>query len=302
MEEGEAPSGVGSEEGEAPRGVADETRVRSNSRSGPSAAHATPPARARAGAYAGLLAGWASGGVGARTAGSAPPKTSSYSLGGYAGLRRGRDDVPHTAGGDGRDKKRRRVHDVKNATTPRPCLFWRQGACTKGDACGYVHGDSQVPCTQFASASGCRFGDKCAFKHHPGSIPRRGLESPKRFTKKNAPNPFATHAENCGCETCRPSRYLPVAAHCDSDGEEGEMRVVEGNEPLGEETRATGLLESEMSPDSAERKKSRARDAVLAACAVIVSPAMEKTWRAFADPEVRRAQRSGPAPAPYKRA
>jgi hypothetical protein len=29
---------------------------------------------------------------------------------------------------------------------------------------------------------------------------------------------------------------------------------------------------------------------------------MEKTWRAFADPEVRRAQRSGPAPAPYKRA
>ena len=82
------------------------------------------------------------------------------------------------------------------------------------------------------------------------------------------------------------------------------MRVVEGNELReGEETRATGLLESETSRlDSAERKKSRARDAVLAACAVIASPAMEKTWRAFADPEVRRAQRSGPAPAPYKRA
>ena len=112
----------------------------------------------------------------------------------------------------------------------------------------------------------------------------------------------ATHAETCGCETCRPSRYLPVAVHCDSDGEEGEMRVVEGNELLGEEKRATGLLESETSPDSAEHKKSRARDAVLAACAVIASPAMEKTWRAFADPEVRRAQRSGPAPAPYKRA
>ena len=306
MEEGEAPSGVGSEEGEAPRGVADETRVRSNSRSGPSAAHATPPARARAGAYAGLLAGWASGGVGARTAGSAPPKTSSYSLGGYAGLRRGRDDVPHTAGGDGRDKKRRRVHDVKNATTPRPCLFWRQGACTKGDACGYVHGNSQVPCTQFASASGCRFGDKCAFKHHPGSIPRRGGESPKRFTKKNAPNPFATHAENCGCETCRPSRYRPVAECAESDGEEGEMRVVRtsvADEPF---RRGGGVLEGlEGLEGSADEEKKNARDATsatLATCAVIASPAMRETWRAFADPEVRRAQRSGPAPAPYKRA
>ena len=81
------------------------------------------------------------------------------------------------------------------------------------------------------------------------------------------------------------------------------MRVVEGNELLGEENEPRVFSKARTSPDSAEHKKSRARDAVLAACAVIASPAMEKTWRAFAaDPEVRRAQRSGPAPAPYKRA
>ena len=309
MEEGEAPSGVGAEEGEAPRGVVDETRVGSHGRSGPSAAHATPPARARAGAYASLLAGWASGGVGARTASSAPPKTGAFSLGGYAGLRRGRDDAPRTAGGDGRDKKRRRVHDTKNATTPRPCLFWRQGACVKGDACGYVHGDSQVLCTQFATESGCRFGDKCAFKHVPGSNPRRAVQSSektKNATTKNAPNPFATHAENCGCETCRPSRYRP-ADHADSDGEEGEMRVVVEESPSGLEEgkrEATGLgvsADFDDAEDANEKNKNSARDAVLATCAVIASPAMRETWSAFADPEVRQAQRSGPAPAPYRR-
>jgi hypothetical protein len=313
MEGGEAPSGVGAEEGEAPRGVADETRVGSHGRSGPSAAYATPPARARAGAYASLLAGWASGGVGARTASSAPPKTGAFSLGGYAGLRRGRDDAPRTAGGDGRDKKRRRVHDTNTATTPRPCLFWRQGACVKGDACGYVHGDSQVPCTQFATEAGCRFGDKCAFKHVPGSNPRRADKSSisKNFTKKkeNAPNPFATHAENCGCETCRPSRYRP-ADHADSDGEEGEMRVVVEESPetrLEEDERENnrsglGLPADADEKDEDAKRKVSARDAVLATCAVIASPAMRETWSAFADPEVRRAQRSGPAPAPYKRA
>ena len=181
-------------------------------------------------------------------------------------------------------------------------MFWRQGACTKGDACGYVHGNSQVPCTQFASASGCRFGDKCAFKHHLGSIPGAAASRRNVSLKKTRPTRSRRTPRTAGARDRRPSRYLPVAVHCDSDGEEGEMRVVEGNELLGEEKRATGLLESETSPDSAEHKKGRARDAVLAACAVIASPAMEKTWRAFADPEVRRAQRSGPAPAPYKRA
>ena len=303
MEEGEAPSGVGAEEGEAPRAVADETRLRSNSRSGPSAAQ-TPPARARAGAYAGLLAGWASGGIGARTASSAPPKTSAYSLGGYGGLRRGRDDVSRTVFGDGRDKKRRRVHDERASTSPRPCLFWRRGACTKGDACGYVHGDSRVPCTQFASATGCRFGDECAFRHVPGSNPRRDAKA--RVAPEEKKNPFATHAENCGCETCRPSRYRPVAECAESDGEEGEMRVVRtsvADEPF---RRGGGVLEGlEGLEGSADEEKKNARDATsatLATCAVIASPAMRETWRAFADPEVRRAQRSGPAPAPYKRA
>ena len=303
MEEGEAPSGGGAEEGEAPRAVADETRVRSNSRSGPSAAQ-TPPASARAGAYASLLAGWASGGVGARPARSAPPKTSAYSLGGYGGLRRGRDDASRASFGDRRDNKRRRVHDKNASTTPRPCLFWRRGACTKGDACGYVHGDSRVPCTQFASATGCRFGDECAFRHVPGSNPRRDAKA--RVAPEEKKNPFATHAENCGCETCRPSRYRPVAECAESDGEEGEMRVVRtsvADEPF---RRGGGVLEGlEGLEGSADEEKKNARDATsatLATGAVIASPAMRETWRAFADPEVRRAQRSGPAPAPYKRA
>lgn len=314
MEEGEAPSGVGAEEGEAPRAVADETRLRSNSRSGPSAAQ-TPPARARAGAYAGLLAGWASGGIGARTASSAPPKTSAYSLGGYGGLRRGRDDVSRTVFGDGRDKKRRRVHDERASTSPRPCLFWRRGACTKGDACGYVHGDSRVPCTQFASAAGCRFGDECAFRHVPGSNPRRDARAaPNRLTRRSetefvsAPDPFATHAENCGCETCRPSRYRPVvdlADLADSDGEEGEMRVVQASvsdERFGGGAEASSRQDSRGVLDAvASEEERKRRDAALASCALIASPAMRETWRAFADLEVRRAQRSGPAPAPYKR-
>ena len=305
MEEGEAPSGGGAEEGEAPRAVADETRVRSNSRSGPSAAQ-TPPASARAGAYASLLAGWASGGVGARTASSAPPKTSAYSLGGYGGLRRGRDDASRASFGDRRDNKRRRVHDKNASTTPRPCLFWRRGACTKGDACGYVHGDSRVPCTQFASATGCRFGDECAFRHVPGSNPRRDAKA--RVAPEEKKNPFATHAENCGCETCRPSRYRPVvdlADLADSDGEEGEMRVVQASvsdERFGGGAEASSRQDSRGVLDAvASEEERKRRDAALASCALIASPAMRETWRAFADLEVRRAQRSGPAPAPYKR-
>ena len=314
MEEGEAPSAGGGEEGEAPARAADESRRHSHSRSGPSAA-VTPPARARAGAYAGLLAGWASGGIDTRTAGSAPPKTSAYALGGYAGLRRERDERPHTTGKVGRDRKRARgTSNEEKRKTARPCLFWRQGACAKGDACGYVHGDSQVPCTQFTSAAGCRFGDKCAFKHVP-----RGRPDPASNAEP-VKNPFATHAENCGCETCRPASYRPAAR--EDEGEDGEvMRVPspdrggddgdDGDGDDGDDGDGDGDGDGDETGRTNERrgdvKKTKKnerlekRDAVLARCRTIASPETIRAWSGFADPEVRRAQRAGPAPAPYKR-
>ena len=283
MEEGEAPSPGGEEEDELL--VAGEANARSNAKS----SAVTPPSRARAGAYAGLLAGWAGGGVASRVGGSAPAKSRSYSLGGYgvnAGLspHPGARDGPHTSGKDGRTSKRRKL-DTSNKTQ-RPCLFWRQGQCTKGDQCGYVHGDSKVLCTQFVSQAGCRFGDKCAFRHNASKKVNGSTKNNSTTTPLS--NPFATHAENCGCEVCHPSIYR--AANRDEDGEDGEMMLEEEEE--GDED--SKKMES-------EKQKKEARDLILEKCATIDSPEVSKLWSGFLDPEVRQAQREGPAPAPYRK-
>lgn len=284
MEQGEAPAVGGGEVGELP--AAGEANARSNWKS----SAVTPSSRARAGAYTGLLAGWAGGGVGSRAGGSAPAKSLSSSLGGYvanAGLspHPGARDGPHSTGKVGRTHKRRKLDTSK---TQRPCLFWRQGQCTKGDQCGYVHGDSKVLCTQFVSQARCRFGDKCAFRHDASKKVNGSNQNKATITPLS--NPFATHAENCGCEVCHPSVYR--AANRDDDGEDGEMMLEE--EDVEDDDLDSKKMES-------EKQKKEARDSILSQCATIDSPEVSKLWSGFLDPEVRQAQRKGSAPAPYRK-
>jgi hypothetical protein len=256
---------------------------------------ATPPA---SGAYGALLAGWAGGG-----GRSVPLPTRSSALGGYGAVatssRRAADTTPNTTGKDGRDRSKRQrtagattwragatsTSAAQTSANQRPCLFWRQGLCKNGDECGYVHGDSLVPCTQFASPGGCRFGDKCAFRHVPvpGSNPAPARTPPPAFLPP-PPNPFATHASNCGCRLCHPSE--PVrGGDDDEDGElvDAEHARGEGEPSMGEED-------------------TRERDDVLTRCAVIESPEMRRTWGRFAEGAARRAAMGGRHPtAPWNR-
>ena len=242
--------------------------------------------------YMGPLAGWA--GFGRAT--MPPPGRLSATTGSvgstnadatgavlpfdtHVGGLRGRDG-PHTTGKDGRDgRKRLRTgrHSWQDASGPSgghpgkstalmPCLFWRQGMCKNGDECGYLHGDSPIPCTNFNTRAGCRFGDKCAFAHVPG--PR---DDPAAASDPGV-NPFATHATNCGCPVCNP-RAAPRVVHVaapDGEGEDGEVLEVVEDPEEGEEQGG-----DQAAPDTS------ARDAVLAACAVIESPAMVEAWTAF---------------------
>lgn len=259
---------------------------------------ATPPA---SGAYGALLAGWAGGG-----GRSVPPPTRPSALGGYGAVatssRRAADTTPNTTGKDGRDRSKRQrtagattwragatsTSAAQTSANQRPCLFWRQGLCKNGDECGYVHGDSLVPCTQFASPGGCRFGEKCAFRHVPvpGSNPAPARTPTPAFLPP-PPNPFATHASNCGCRLCRPSE--PVRGG--DDDEDGELVDAEhARAGEGDDERSTG------------EEDTRERDDVLARCAVIESPEMRRTWGKFAEGAARRAAMGGRHPtAPWNR-
>ena len=259
---------------------------------------ATPPA---SGAYGALLAGWAGGG-----GRSVPPPTRPSALSGYGAFatssRRATDTTPNTTGKDGRDRSKRQrtaggttwragatsTSAAQTSANLRPCLFWRQGLCKNGDECGYVHGDSLVPCTQFASPGGCRFGDKCAFRHVPvpGSNPAPARTPSPAFLPP-PPNPFATHASNCGCRLCRPSDPVKGGDE-DEDGELVDAESARAGEGEGE--------------TSTREEDTRERDEVLARCAVIESPELRRTWGKFAEGAARRAAMGWRRPiAPWNR-
>ena len=215
------------------------------------------------------------------------PPTRPSAFSGYGAFatssRRATDTTPNTTGKDGRDRAKRQrtaggttwragatsTSAAQTSANLRPCLFWRQGLCKNGDKCGYVHGDSLVPCTQFASPGGCRFGDKCAFRHVPvpGSNPAPARTPSPAFLPP-PPNPFATHASNCGCRLCRPSDPVKGGDE-DEDGELVDAESARAGEGEGE--------------TSTREEDTRERDEVLARCAVIESPEMRRTWGKFAE-------------------
>ena len=293
MEEGEAPFRGGGGESDPNAAGAVEARRGSNA----NASAATPPARptSRAGAYAGLLAGWAMGGMDDRHAvagGSVPPKSSAFAIGGYGTDGHAEHGSQRTPGKVGRantnNKRRKTTHggsNAKQSNNALPCLFWRQGQCTKGETCGFVHGVSKVLCQNFVARSGCRFGDACAFRHD-ARVMHKSVD-PSNGTALS--NEFATHAENCGCPICYPSVYRQSET-----GEDGEVMLDVDPSAWGDDD--DGDVESEVA-----KTARAARDAILTKCARVTSPELKRVWRQFADAEVRALQRLGPAPAPYRK-
>ena len=262
---------------------------------------APDPSTPASSSYAGLrLAGWA-GGVGGWTgedrpsaSRSAPPAAAAAGGGAsvYAGLARDRHPPPRSA--DAPDRKRARLDPPASTTqtppparrdpaTRRPCLFWRQGQCKNGDRCGYVHGDSLVPCENFASPRGCRFGDKCAFRHADGG---RFSRARQHAAPATIVNPFAVHAENCGCETCHPGPAEDGEVVDGGAGEEGEEG--EASEKASEEKPNSFVAYAGERRKTAE--EAAERDAVLAMCSnVDASEALRGAWAPFAEAAMRAA-------------
>jgi len=206
--------------------------------------------------------GGGGGGGGGRGGASVPMHPSALRYAAHA-MTTGKMDVGHV-------NKRRRVGS-RHAPIPlddnalKPCLFWRNGQCKNGDDCGYLHGDSPVRCQTFNTKAGCRFGDKCAFKHVRGPLvvdevtDRDDVDGDADgnggANPNPNPNPFATHASNCGCDSCHPPppvkvRYVARGGggrgdrgDDGSDSEDGEiLEVVEdqgledGSHVVGERT------------------------------------------------------------------
>ena len=55
------------------------------------------------------------------------------------------------------------VKTVEKTVVKKPCSFFAQGKCTKGDACPFAH-VSKKPCTFFAQGK-CTKGEACPFSH-----------------------------------------------------------------------------------------------------------------------------------------
>ena len=240
--------------GEAPRGVADETRVRSNSRSGPSAAHATPP-RARAPAPTpasspgGPAAAWARGRPAPRL--QRPARTRSAGtlacVAGATTCRTPRAAMGGTknAGACTASRTRRRRARVCSGGRARARKATRAGTCTGTRRC-----------------------------RAPSSPPRRaagsGISARSNTTRVRSPVAAAASRNVSLKKRAQPARDarrelrvrdvppLPVPARRGAlrlgRGGGGDARR-RGKRTAGRRKRATGLLESETSPDSAEHKK-----------------------------------------------
>ena len=245
------------------------------------------------------LAGWAGGG-------SVPPPARPAGGFGYgAATARYASHLgaggPHTTGKDGRDGSKRMrtgrngwVDTSAGSNAHKPCVFFIQGHCKNGSKCGYLHGDSPLPCHMFNTRAGCKFGDKCAFRHVPPAarVGKNGVSTDRDAAPAVRTNPFGTHASNCGCLVCHPPpprRVTYVEAEGDGDDDE-DGEVLEVVEEPEEPTERAG----ERVKDPGEIAE---RDAVLRRCSVIETPAETASWREFlADAERNAGSGNGLAP------
>ena len=56
------------------------------------------------------------------------------------------------------------VKTVAKTDAKKPCIFFAQGTCSKGEACSFAHVSIKKPCTFFAKGA-CTKGDSCSFSH-----------------------------------------------------------------------------------------------------------------------------------------
>ena len=197
---------------------------------------------------------------------------------------------PHTTGKDGRDGSKRMrtgrngwVDTSAGSNAHKPCVFFIQGHCKNGSKCGYLHGDSPLPCHMFNTRAGCKFGDKCAFRHADGG---RFSRARQHAAPATIVNPFAVHAENCGCETCHPGPAEDGEVVDGGAGEEGEEG--EASEKASEEKPNSFVAYAGERRKTAE--EAAERDAVLAMCSnVDASEALRGAWAPFAEAAMRAA-------------
>jgi hypothetical protein len=68
------------------------------------------------------------------------------------------------AGGGGSSAHADTSATVVKTVVKKPCSFFAQGKCTKGDACSFAHVSIKKPCSFFAQGK-CTKGEACPFTH-----------------------------------------------------------------------------------------------------------------------------------------
>lgn len=78
----------------------------------------------------------------------------------------------------------------------RLCVFHAQGTCSRGDACTFAHGSTEIAtrpdfsrtqvCRTFKTSGHCAKGDACLFAHNVGSLKKWGRWAPE--VEKESPN------------------------------------------------------------------------------------------------------------------
>ncbi|CAK0890231.1 unnamed protein product, partial [Prorocentrum cordatum] len=94
----------------------------------------------------------------------------------------------------------------------RLCVFYAQGACSRGDACTFAHGSSEVAarpdftrtqvCETFKTTGHCAKGDACLFAHNVGNLKKWGRCVPgaERASPKRDAGPRWTSLDSLGAQ------------------------------------------------------------------------------------------------------
>lgn len=54
-------------------------------------------------------------------------------------------------------------HDIKPIIKTELCKYWLNGSCIKGEQCVYSHEKSKYPCKYYHLNNNCKYGDNCRY-------------------------------------------------------------------------------------------------------------------------------------------